>query len=124
MDATRVTVTAETGIKISKEPMDKLNMIHNEFVSNWRYSINPEITGRSYADIGNLPRRNEGDKRNVNPRDTVIQNYQSISGNEDGSFILWRTLRCNRDASSAQDSVCENCIGSGVWCRKLWNLST
>ncbi len=55
-----------------------------------------------------------GDKRNVNPRDTVAQDYQSISGNEDGWFIPWRTLGCNRDASSNWDSVYENCIGSGV----------
>lgn len=41
VEAVRVTKQYETGIKISKEQMDQLNLIYNESLPKWNYTINP-----------------------------------------------------------------------------------
>ena len=41
VEAVRVTKQYETGIRISKEQMDQVNLIYNEFLPKWNYTINP-----------------------------------------------------------------------------------
>lgn len=41
VEAVRVTKQYETGIRISKEQMDQVNLIYNEFLPKWNYTIHP-----------------------------------------------------------------------------------